>query len=324
MYLIAVLVLLGTEVAVNSEIHSLTYIYTALSKPVNLPGIHEFTAMGMLDKRMIDYYDSEHQKKVPKQSWMKERLPLDYWQKGTQSRLSKQQWFKVNIDILKKRMNQTDGDVHVLQWLHGCEGKMETDGSMTFTRGMDMYSYDGKDFLSFDDANAVWVAPVDIALPTKRKWDGVQVLKEYTRGYLENECMDWLNKFVVYEENQLKKASAPKVYMLAKNARTDTNIILSCLATGFYPKEITLEITRNDRVLDIWDGLVSSGVRPNQDDTFQRRDSIEILRSDVSTYKCVVSHRASNYSSVTVWGENIKNGNKDWRDLKKATEEEKR
>uniref|UniRef100_A0A669EPH6 MHC class I-like antigen recognition-like domain-containing protein n=1 Tax=Oreochromis niloticus TaxID=8128 RepID=A0A669EPH6_ORENI len=70
--------------------HSLTYIYTALSKPVGLPGIHEFTAMGLLDDKMIDYFDSENQEKVPKQQWMRERLPADYWDKGTQSRKSKQ------------------------------------------------------------------------------------------------------------------------------------------------------------------------------------------------------------------------------------------
>ncbi|KAM7384831.1 hypothetical protein PAMA_011947 [Pampus argenteus] len=305
MYLIAALVLLGAEVAVNSEKHSLTYIYTALSKPVHFPGIHEFTAMGLLDDRMIDYYDSEHQKKVPKQHWMQEQLPHDYWVKGTQSRLSKQQWFKVNIDILKKRMNQTDGDLHVLQWLHGCEGEMDDSGSMTFSRGLDKYSYDGSDFLSFDDANAVWVAPVDIALPTKRKWDNVQVLKEYTRGYLENECMEWLKKFVRYGEVQLQKAIPPTVHVFAKNARTYTNVILNCLATGFYPKDIILRITRNGRVLDREDGLLSSGVRPNEDDTFQRRDSIEILRTDVSTYKCEVAHRASNYRIEMVWDQKL-------------------
>ena len=64
--------------------------------------------MGLLDGRMIDYFDSDNQKKVPKQAWMTERLSADYWDKGTQSRQSKQQWFKVNIDILKERMRQND------------------------------------------------------------------------------------------------------------------------------------------------------------------------------------------------------------------------
>ncbi|CAK6984887.1 major histocompatibility complex class I-related gene protein-like, partial [Scomber scombrus] len=151
---------------------------------------------------MIDYYDSDVPKKVPKQDWMNETLPADYWEKGTQSRLSKQQWFKDNIDILKKRMNQTDDDLHVLQWMVGCEGETAPNGTLKFVRGVNMFNYDGQDFLSFDDANSVWVAATDIAVQTKRKWDHDQDLKEKTKGYLENECIDWLDKFMVYGNKQ--------------------------------------------------------------------------------------------------------------------------
>lgn len=91
-----------------SERHSLTYIYTALSKPNGRPGIHEFTAMGLLDGRMIDYYDSETQKKIPKQPWIIKHKPAEYWQKGSESRKSKHEWFKINIDILMKRMRQNE------------------------------------------------------------------------------------------------------------------------------------------------------------------------------------------------------------------------
>ncbi|XP_047461039.1 H-2 class I histocompatibility antigen, Q10 alpha chain-like isoform X3 [Mugil cephalus] len=285
----------------GGEKHSLTYIYTALSKPVGLPGIHEFTAMGLLDGKMIDYYDSEHQTKVPKQPWMEERLSKEYWDKGTQSRRSKQQWFKVNIDILMKRMRQNDTDVHVLQWMHGCEGEVQPDGSLQFQRGMDMYNYDGNDFLSFDDANAVWVAPTDAAVPTKRKWDEVQVLKEYTKGYLENECMDWLGKFWSYGENQTRKASPPEVFLFGRNAKVETNVTLTCLATGFYQKDIVLNIRRNGRILTREDGVVTSGVRPNEDDTFQRRDYVEIKRSDKSDYTCEVIHAASDTYVRNSW-----------------------
>ncbi|XP_053190822.1 uncharacterized protein LOC128374602 [Scomber japonicus] len=321
MYLITVLVLLGTGLTVNTdpaqpvmtvgdpaqpvnngqEIHSLKYIYTAFSKPVGLPGIHEFTAMGQMDGRLIDYYDSDIQKKVPMQKWMKERLPADYWEKGTQSRQSKQQWFKVNIDILKKRMNQTDDDLHILQWMHGCQGKTEPDGILKFVRGVDMYHYDGRDFLSFDDAHSVWVAAADEAVPTKRKWDHVQVLKEYTKGYLENECIDWLNKFRAYGEKQLKAASPPDVHVFAKKTRLESNLMLTCLATGFLPKDIILNIKRNGHIVTKEDGLISSGVRPNGDDTYQRRDSVEILKSDISSFTCEVIHRASNMSVEKAW-----------------------
>ncbi|XP_044028265.1 H-2 class I histocompatibility antigen, L-D alpha chain-like [Siniperca chuatsi] len=261
--------------------------------------------MGLLNDRMIDYFDSENQKKVPKQTWMKERLPADYWDKGTQSRQSKQQWFKVNIDILMHRMRQNDTDVHVLQWMHGCEGVTQPNGEIKFQRGMDMYSYDGNDFLSFDAAHEVWVAPVQEAVQTKRKWDEVQVLKEYTKGYLENECISWLSKFVKYEQEQLQQASAPAVYLYTKKTRVEANIILTCLATGFYPKDIVLQIKRNGRVLTREDGLISSGVRPNEDETFQRRDSVEILRSDVSTYTCEVNHPGSRLHVEKVWGKKL-------------------
>ncbi|XP_047461030.1 H-2 class I histocompatibility antigen, Q10 alpha chain-like isoform X1 [Mugil cephalus] len=301
MFLLVFVVLLGTVVTVNSEKHSLTYIYTALSKPVGLQGIHEFTAMGLLDGKMIDYYDSEHQTKVPKQPWMEERLSKEYWDKGTQSRRSKQQWFKVNIDILMKRMRQNDTDVHVLQWMHGCEGEEGADGSLQFQRGMDMYNYDGNDFLAFDDIHSVWVAPTDAAVPTKRKWDDVQVLKEYTKGYLENECMDWLGKFRSYGKNQTREASPPEVFLFARNAKVETNIILMCLATGFFPKDIVLNIRRNGRILTREDGVVTSGVRPNEDDTFQRRDSVEIKKSDKSDYTCEIIHAASDTYVENSW-----------------------
>ncbi|XP_032396249.1 H-2 class I histocompatibility antigen, Q10 alpha chain-like [Etheostoma spectabile] len=304
MSFVAVFVLLGTGLAVNCETHSLTYIYTAFSKPVGLPGIHEFTAMGLLNDRMIDYFDNDLQKKVPKQYWMEQKLPADYWVKGTQSRQSKQQWFKVNIDILKNRMRQNDTDVHVLQWMHGCKGVMK-DGKMEFVRGTDMYSYDGNDFLSFDDSNSVWVAPTDAAVQTKRKWDEVQVLKEYTKGYLENECIDWLEKFVNYGQKQLQEAIPPKVHLFTRNTKVDANIRLTCLATGFLPKEITLRMKRNSRILTPQDGVESSGVRPNGDGTFQRRDGVEILRSDLSTYTCEVIHQASNLHVEEEWDHKV-------------------
>ncbi|XP_023816091.1 class I histocompatibility antigen, F10 alpha chain isoform X3 [Oryzias latipes] len=301
MLITSVLVLLGSGLLVNCEKHSLTYIYTAFSHPVKLPGIHEFTAMGLLDNRMIDYYDSSVQKKIPKQDWMKERLQQEYWDKGTQSRQSKQQWFKVNIDILINRMRQTSNDTHVLQWMHGCEGVEDEHGNLQFKRGMDMYNYDGDDFLAFDDERQVWVAAADAAVPTKRKWDEVTALKDYTKGYLEKECMEWMKTFLSYSTQQLRNASRPDVYMFFKKAKESSNVVLTCLATGFYPKDITLNIRRDGRVLTKDDGVMSSGVRPNHDETFQRKDYVEILRSDSATYTCEIIHPASNVWVVKTW-----------------------
>ncbi|XP_062301750.1 uncharacterized protein LOC134006758 isoform X2 [Osmerus eperlanus] len=288
----AILVLYEMLGSVNSGRHSLEYVYTALSKPIHQLGIHEFTAMGLLNDRMIDYYDNDLQKKVPKQDWMKERLDKDYWDKGTQSRKFKEQWFKVNIGILMDRMRQNDSDVHSLQWRHGCEVE-EKQGSVRFIQGFDQYSYDGDDFLAFDDTSTQWVAPNAAALPTKRKWDGEQILNQYTKGYLEKECVDWLNKFMDYGEKSLReesKGKPPVVETYGKASKTVGNVKLTCWATGFLPKDITLHIRKNEVVIS--DGVETSGVRPNHDDTHQIWKRVEIPMNDQGNYDCFIDHQA--------------------------------
>ncbi|KAM9419503.1 major histocompatibility complex class I-related gene protein-like isoform 5-T5 [Salvelinus alpinus] len=286
----------------QSDIYSLNYIYTALSKPVELPGIHEFTAMGLMNDKQIDYYDSVSKKKIPKQDWMREMLPADYWEKGTQSRKSKEQWFKVNVNILLDRMRHNNTDLHILQWKHGCEIERQSDGTLKFIKGTDQYSYDGDDFLAFDDDTMQWVAPVDQAEPTKRKWDGVLILNTHTKGYLEKECVDWLSKFMEYGKKHLRMDdSPPKVYAFAKKAKTAGHVRLTCMATGFYPKDVLMHIKKNGVTLTKHDGVQSTGVLPNDDDSYQIRMSVQIPEADKETYECSVSHRALKEPIVVKW-----------------------
>ncbi|XP_036419957.1 class I histocompatibility antigen, F10 alpha chain-like [Colossoma macropomum] len=294
------LVLLGVVGPAVSDQHSLYYIYTALSKDVALPGIYEFTALGLLNDREIDYYNSKEQVKVPKQDWMKEKMQPDYWEKGTQSRKSKEQWFKVNVGILMDRMRHNQTDLHVLQWRHGCEIE-EADGSHRFLRGIDEYSYDGSEFLSFDDDNMRWIAPVPEALPTKRKWDDVPILNQYTKGYLEKECVDWLTKFMEYGKESLRKHSKPDVYAFSKKSTINSGkLTLTCLATGFYPKDVKLCV-RKFRTSLPEHLLTSSGVRPNDDGTYQLRKSVDIEEDDTADYDCYVNHITLAEPVITKW-----------------------
>lgn len=92
--------------------------------------------------------------------------------------------------------------------MHGCEIDTTNPSKEELSHGIDMYSYDGANFLSFDDKNENWVAPVHEAYQTKTKWDHIQVLKDYTKVYLKNECVDWLEKFLTYQ----KEEEAPGTY----------------------------------------------------------------------------------------------------------------
>ncbi|RXN03419.1 MHC class I antigen [Labeo rohita] len=284
-----VFLLYGTLPSLQAEKHSLYYIYTALSKTVDLPGIYQFTAMGLLDDIQIDYYNNVEQKKIPKQTWMKEKMQEDYWEKGTQSRKSKEQWFNVNVDILMKRMGHNDSDLHVLQWRHGCE--VEQQGSeLVFSKGISEYGNDGEDFLSFDIKESQWVASVDAARPTKRKWDNVPILNQYTKSYLEKECVDWLRKFKEYGDEELRKASPPDVHVFARKSSDESKLKLSCMATGFYAKDVMMTIRKYCTSLPEYD-VESTGIRPNHDGTFQLKKSVEIQEDEKAEYSCFVSHR---------------------------------
>uniref|UniRef100_A0A8C1X3P9 Ig-like domain-containing protein n=1 Tax=Cyprinus carpio TaxID=7962 RepID=A0A8C1X3P9_CYPCA len=273
-------------------------LQAALSKPVDLPGIYQFTAMGLLDDTQIDYYNSEEQKKIPKQTWMKEKMQADYWEKGTQSRKSKEQWFDVNVVILMKRMRHNESDVHILQMRTGCEVEKQGD-EVKFSKGIYEFSYDGENFLSFDDKESQWVAPVAAALPTKRKWDNMPILNQYTKGYLEKECVDWLNKFRQYADEELKQGSPPDVHVFARKS-TKTKLKLTCMATGFYPGDVMMTIRKYGTSLPEYE-VESKGIRPNHDGSYQMRMSVEINKSEEAEYDCFVSHKSMKEPNITEW-----------------------
>ncbi|KAL0165953.1 hypothetical protein M9458_037797, partial [Cirrhinus mrigala] len=186
-------------------------------------------------------------------------------------------------------------------WRHGCEIEKQGD-EVKFSKGIDEYSYDGDNFLSFDDKESQWVAPVAAALPTKRKWDNVPILNQYTKGYLEKECVDWLNKFREYGDKELIHGSLPEVDVFAKRCTSDkTKVKLTCFATGFYPKDVILTIRKYRTPLPE-DEIQSTGIRPNHDGTFQLKKSAIIREDEKAEYDCFVAHRTLKEPVITKWG----------------------
>lgn len=80
------------------------------------------------------------------------------------------------------------------------------------------------------------------------------------------------------------------MYIFLKNSVTHlTKKTLTCLATGFYPKDVQMLVRKSRTALP--EHLVtSSGVRANGDGTHQLRKSVEILEEEKTLYDCYVSH----------------------------------
>ncbi len=84
--------------------------------------------------------------------------------------------------------------------MYGCE--LDDDGTK---RGYWQEGYDGEDFISLDMSSFTWTAAKDQAVPTKVKWDSTRAQANSAKVYLENECIEWLQKYVGYGKDTLER-----------------------------------------------------------------------------------------------------------------------
>ncbi|NXJ12837.1 HA1F protein, partial [Odontophorus gujanensis] len=111
---------------------------------------------------------------------------------------------------------------HTVQWMFGCDIL----GDNT-TRGYSQDAYDGRDFIAFDKDTKTYTAAVPEAVPTKVKWEGLDVA-ERLKQYLEETCVEWLRRYVEYGKAELGRREQPEVRVSGKEA--DGILTLSCRA----------------------------------------------------------------------------------------------
>ncbi|MBN3312467.1 HMR1 protein, partial [Atractosteus spatula] len=148
----------------------------------------------------------------------------------------------------------------VLQRCRGC--RLGDDGSVAL---FDHYGFNGKDFLSFEVDNMIWRASSLQAKDTQRDWNQNRVKNQYTRFFLEIDCMETLKRFLEFREIDKNHTVSPQVFVSSKRQGDTQNCSLSCLVTGFSPGVIEVSLSRAGETegQDMW----SSGLRPNGDAT---------------------------------------------------------
>lgn len=97
----------------------------------------------------------------------------------------------------------------------------------------------------------------------------------------------------------------PNIYVFTKKAKPAGNVHLTCMVTGFYPKDVIIHFKKNGVQLTEDDGVLSTGARPNNDDTYQIRISVQIPEADKDMYECSVSHAMLKEPIVEKWGKVI-------------------
>uniref|UniRef100_A0A671KRP2 Immunoglobulin C1-set domain-containing protein n=1 Tax=Sinocyclocheilus anshuiensis TaxID=1608454 RepID=A0A671KRP2_9TELE len=248
----------------SSERHYLHYMFTALTKEDVLP---EYSAVGVVDDRRI----SDDSKEVPESI----RLILNTYDEtdALVQLCVSSYWYN---DQLYTLSNCTQcSELHTFRRIIGCEVEKFPDGTVTSLRAFDEYGFDGEDFMAFDSDTLQWIVKSPKAKETKKKWDQQTERNQFIKNYVEK-CMDWISTFNNTHEN--KKQRAPNDHC---------KLVLSCLATGFYPRDIEMYIRLNESVLD---NQTYSGIRPNANETFQMNTSVEIDINYKGSYDCFVIH----------------------------------
>ncbi|XP_048059157.1 uncharacterized protein LOC125275913 [Megalobrama amblycephala] len=184
MYSVKVLLLISFIVPSQSEMHSLYYMYSVISKSQMSGEVFEFyTSVELNDIQMslchsVNKADFMTQLCEESERLFNESDDLHY----------KQQWLQINLKTLMKRKNSTRdtvGDLHVLQWRHGCAVERHSNGSVMFLQGTDEYAYDGQ-ILTFDLSNQ-WKP---LVLDHDIIWNRESV------SSLERKCVKTLTSFI--------------------------------------------------------------------------------------------------------------------------------
>ncbi|XP_036455147.1 class I histocompatibility antigen, F10 alpha chain-like [Colossoma macropomum] len=262
--------------SVEAASHSLQYIITATTSRIHFP---EYTVVGLVDGEQFVYYDSNISKMIPKTEWMKKNEGEKYWNRETQKQEGAQEIFRANLDILMKRFNQTDG-VHTLQRRSGCE--LGENGTVT---GYFQFGYDGEDFLILDMRTLSWTAAHQKAVSTKLKWEPAGD-PNFRKHYLDNDCVDYLRKYVEYGRSTLERKVSPEVSLIQK----DSSSPVVCHATGFFPKAVMISWQKNGE--DLHEDVELRETLPNQDGTFQRRSVLTVSPEELNkhNYTCIIQH----------------------------------
>ncbi|XP_066524822.1 BOLA class I histocompatibility antigen, alpha chain BL3-6-like [Hoplias malabaricus] len=276
--------------AVVADKHTLFYLFTVQSEESS-HNTYQFSEETLLDDTQTDSYSSRDGIRTPKQSWVKEIGESD-WRTGTEKLKFEGQW-------VNKVFRHKASERHVLQWRNGCEGEKLPDGSVSTLNCINEYGYDGEDLMSYNWTSRQWSVSVKEAQETVEKFNSGS---GQDPALSCQDCVKWMKVYLPYTTS-VSKSSVPDVYVFVKKSQTESSrLTLTCLATGFYPKDLKMRLRRFTTSLP--DHLLtSSGVRPNGDGTYQLRKSVDVQEEDAAGYDCSVSHVSFSEAVITPWGE---------------------
>ncbi|XP_051899694.1 major histocompatibility complex class I-related gene protein-like [Pristis pectinata] len=245
-------------------------------------GLPEYSMVAMLDDLQVAYFDSTLQRAVPRQQWMAYSFPRDHWNAMAITVAGFHGIVRGNIEIIYLQHHSVSTPaVFFVQGICGCE--VNSDNS---TDGFIRLGYDGEDACVFDKETMSWIALNPEFQILADRWNVNTFMNKYFKALLEKDCVKWLLIYLECGQEALQRRATPEVCIGIKSDGPQL-LRLSCLVTGFYPQAIDVTWLRDgELVLEI----ESSGVLPNQDETYQVMKAITLSGDDGAKFSCYIEH----------------------------------
>ncbi|XP_014353023.2 DLA class I histocompatibility antigen, A9/A9 alpha chain [Latimeria chalumnae] len=178
--------------------------------------------------------------------------------------------------------------------MYGCE--LNDDETTTMFR---ISSFQGEDFASFDRDRKLYTPATGKAQIMNKVCQATKAWTNYLSEGWKLECIEWLKKHLLYGKETLERKVAPEVRVYDRPDLERNLIALTCMATGFYPRDVDMTWVRDGETQ--MDNAHTDGILPNEDETYQIRKTIEIDLEDEHSYTCWVDHSSLEKQLSVTW-----------------------
>uniref|UniRef100_A0A8D0TSL6 Ig-like domain-containing protein n=1 Tax=Sus scrofa TaxID=9823 RepID=A0A8D0TSL6_PIG len=162
-------------------------------------------------------------------------------------------------------------------------------------RFLDRYIYNRDELVRFDSDVGEYRAVTPMGQPAAKYWNSQKDILKRVRAAVDTFCR---SNYEFFESCTVQRRVKPTVTVYpAKTQPLQHHNLLVCSVTGFYPGHVEVRWFRNGQ--EEAAGVVSTGLIPNGDWTFQTMVMLETVPQSGEVYSCRVEH-PSLTSPVTV------------------------